>query len=97
MTRIYLMDLNGLPRLLLNQPATVNNPSEHFGWMSVFSAVCSLPEGKEVAVKFKTEHGRMATARLTNKDNHIDLLPNGDVNLYMYAIDIIPDDIYRKL
>jgi len=97
MTRIYLMDLKGRPRLLLNQPAAVSSPMENHCWMSVFTAVCSLPEGKEISVKFKTEYGRMATARLTNKDNHIDLMPNGDVNLYMYAIDIIPEDIFMKL
>lgn len=97
MIHIYLMDLKGRPRLLFNQPAPVKEPTQAHGWMAVFSAVCTLPEGKELSVKFKTEYGRMATAILVNKDNTIDILPDENINLYMYARDIIPEDNFMKL
>jgi len=91
MTRIYIMDPNGLPRFVLNQPAPVSDPAEQSAWMAVFAAVCTLPAGKKLSVKFMTDSGHMARAAIVNMESMIDILPGGDINLYMYASDITPE------
>jgi len=91
------MDLNGSPRLIMNQPAPTNNPQESSCWLAVLTAVCALSDGKELSVDFKTSSGRRATAFLVNRDNKIDILPGGDIKIYLYARDILPDDNFLKL
>lgn len=92
MTQIFLMDLKGLPRLINNQPSVACDPMECAAWLSVFTTVCNIPEGKELRVRFRDNHNNMVTAHIIgSRDNLIDILPEGDMNLYMYARDIIPD------
>lgn len=97
MTNIHLMDINGLPRLVLNQPAPVTDPSERDAWLAAFSAVCSLPEGREISVKYRTGGGRTVKALLVNREPIMEIHPGGDITLFMYARDIIPESCFVKL
>lgn len=86
------MDKHGSPRLVRYQPAPINDPVAINGWLSVFSIISQANEGTEMRVWFNTDEGTKVAAIIVPGENMIDIgLEGNDINLYMYARDIIPD------
>lgn len=96
MTRIHLLDPEGRPRLVLNQPEPVKDTTLTLGWLAVFAAMAGAPDGKEIEVQFNMARQGPATAILgSGQKPRMDVTREGDIEIFLCARDIIPgNDLY---
>ena len=95
MLRIHLLDPEGRPRLVLNQPIPVSHPASVFAWLSVFSSTGSLPEDGTTEVRFRMARGPMATAFISGKGRRLEIHDDINLDLFLTAMDIIPDSLQK--
>lgn len=89
MLRIFLLDPHGRPRLVLNQPAAVHDRTAIDMWLAVFSAVQN--SDNTIEVRFRMERGPLATGHVNGKFRRLEIVEDGEYQLYLTAEDIIPD------
>ena len=93
MLRIHLLDPEGRPRLVFNQPEKVSDPTAISAWLSVFAAAGTLRDGESMEVKFPMDRGTMAIALITNKSRRLEITHYGELIMLLTAQDIIPDPV----
>lgn len=92
MLRIHLLDTQGRPRLVLNQPAAVSDKTAIDMWLAVFSAAGNVADDT-IEVRFKMARGPMATGFISGKFRRIEINGDDDYQIYLTAEDIVPDSI----
>lgn len=92
MLRINLLDTKGSPRLVLNQPAAVSDNTAIDMWLAVFAAVSNCTDDT-IEVRFKMARGPMATGFVNGKFRRIEINNDNDFQMYLTAVDIIPDSV----
>lgn len=90
MLRVHLLDIKGRPCLVLNQPAVVHDKTAINMWLAAFAAAGNCGDDT-IEVRFRMERGPLATGFVNGKFRRLEILENGDYQMYLTAEDIRPD------